>query len=284
MARKDWKRPPGRIEIQYREEIDRLLETYFDLPSAPTLGELTSRLVEWSQIDRVFLRYAEKVASSMITGVATHDFKNWRDAATHAMKGPRIYDLLRRDISGSVGATIRRQVRTNAELITSLPSKVAKETQDFIADQQQQGVRSTTIMRELRKRIPTASKAKIELLARTGVSSSETAVTRARAEDLSLDWYEWVTAGGIRVRPSHRIMNKVLVRWAEPPSPELLLGIKSSLGHYNAGNCPNCRCVALPLVQSDEVQWPHKVYISGRITLMTRPQFLRVAPGYRIAA
>ena len=277
-------KPTGRIEARYRAEIDRLLDQYFKVPEAAGLGEITARLVEWSQVDRVFRRYAERAASSMVTAVAAQNARSWREAATKSTKGPLIYQLLRREMAGPVGRVIRAQVARSAELITSVPAEVAASSQRFIAAEQMKGRRAGEIARELRVRIPTMSRAKAALLARTGSSTAETTVTRARSETLGMEWYEWQTSEDARVRLSHRKMDKVLVSWNDPPSPEALIGVKSTLGHYHAGQCPNCRCPALPLVSVDEVSWPHKVYNGGKIQWMTRAAFLRLAPRYRIAA
>jgi len=72
-------------------------------------------------------------------------------------------------------------------------------------------------------------------------------------------------------------MDEVLIKWSDAPSPEALIGVKSSLGKYHAGDCPNCRCYPEPVVNLDNIQWPAKVYSNGAITMMTRVQFERVA-------
>jgi SPP1 gp7 family putative phage head morphogenesis protein len=278
-----WKRPIT-IERRYRFEIDKLLDEYFRLPTAGGLGEITARLVEWSQVDRLFQAHAERAASSMVTGVAAHNAKNWRAAAQKATRGQKIFGLLNRELAGPVGAVIRERVRENAALIKSLPQRTARDVNAFIAKEQLAGRRSGDIARHLRSHLPDLTRSQVLRLARTETAKAETAVTRARAEHLSLDWYEWDTSEDARVRKSHRHMDRVLVRFSDPPAPEALIGIRSSLGHYHAGEAPYCRCGAYPLVAAEEVRWPHKVYMAGRITVMTRGQFLDVAPGYRIAA
>jgi SPP1 gp7 family putative phage head morphogenesis protein len=278
-----WKRP-GRMERQYREEIARLTDEYFKLPTTAGLGEITARLVEWGQVDAVFQRYAERAASSMVTMVAAQNLKNWRTAASKASRGAEIYATLKRELHGPVGATIRAQVRANADLISSIPKKVAREATAFIAAEQQKGVRSSTLVKALRAKMPELSRSRVEVIARTEVSKAETAVTRARAQHLRMDWYEWDTSGDARVRPSHKNMDLVLVNWNDAPSPEALIKVRSDLGKYHAGEAPNCRCLSVPLVSLDEVRWPHKVYTGGRIIRMTKPQFLAIAPGYRVAA
>jgi SPP1 gp7 family putative phage head morphogenesis protein len=116
----------------------------------------------------------------------------------------------------------------------------------------------------------------VQRLARTEVAKADTAITRVRAESIGLNWYEWQTSEDARVRKSHAKMNHVLVNFDDPPAPEQLIGQKSE-GHYNAGNIYNCRCPALPVLSLNLLQWPHKVYSQGRISVMSKKQFLLVS-------
>ena len=117
----------------------------------------------------------------------------------------------------------------------------------------------------------------IQLIARTETSKTSTALTRARSEELHLPAYVWRTSKDGRVRPSHRLMDGVICFWNDPPAPEALLGIKSTLGHYCCGDAPNDRCYPEPLLRLDAVSWPHKVFAGGSIQSMTRAAFAGVA-------
>jgi SPP1 gp7 family putative phage head morphogenesis protein len=126
-------------------------------------------------------------------------------------------------------------------------------------------------------RFPEITKARIAMLARTEVASTAESITQARAQNLGAKWYEWLSSEDSRVRPSHRKMDHVLVRWDDPPSPEALIGQKSRLGKYNVGRSPNCRCTGVPIIDLDEVTFPAKVYYRGSITRMGRAKFLALA-------
>ena len=119
----------------------------------------------------------------------------------------------------------------------------------------------------------------VQLIARTEVSKASTALTRARAEELNLPAYIWRTSKDARVRPSHRQMDGVICFWDDPPAPEALAGIKSTLGNYNCGDAPNDRCYPEPMLRFDQVTWVHKVCRGGRIQMMTRAAFSSLAGG-----
>jgi SPP1 gp7 family putative phage head morphogenesis protein len=138
------------------------------------------------------------------------------------------------------------------------------------------GRRASEIADDIRSRFSTGNKANVNLIARTEVSKTSTALTRARSEEIGLNCYIWRTSEDQRVRKSHDHMDGVIVFWRYPPSPEQLAG-ERSVGYYHAGEIFNCRCYPEPLISINDVQWPHKVYISGRIQSMTKSQFAALA-------
>jgi hypothetical protein len=68
----------------------------------------------------------------------------------------------------------------------------------------------------------------------------------------------------------------VLVSWRDPPSPEELAGEEKTYGKYHAGEIFNCRCEPLPLIEAEDVSWPHKVYTGGKIRMLGLKEFKRL--------
>lgn len=275
---------PTRLEEVYRREINRLLETYFSIPTTDTLGQITARLVEFGQAERFLQRFAMTQAKRMITQVRQYNAISWRQAATKSSNGKLIYRMLKRELDGPLGVHVDFLIRQNAELIKSVPVNVAEILSRHIQVRQIEGVRSEQIVKEIRKKLPDLMEFQIRRIARTEVAKADTAITRVRAQSIGLNWYQWETSEDQRVRKSHRKMDRVLVNWDDTPSPELLAG-EPSQGHYNAGNIYNCRCVALPIVRMDEITFPVRVYSGGKIKRLTRHQFLLLSGGQsRLAA
>jgi SPP1 gp7 family putative phage head morphogenesis protein len=131
-------------------------------------------------------------------------------------------------------------------------------------------------MRDLKPYMQHLKNFEIQRIARTEVAKADTAITRVRAESIGLNWYEWQTSQDARVRVSHRKMNQVLIDWNDPPSPEQLVK-EPSEGHYHAGNIYNCRCVALPVLSLNSLNWPRRVYHSGSLRLVSKNQFLQIS-------
>jgi len=202
--------------------------------------------------------------------------RSWRQAASRSQGSVRLYHLLNTELQGGVGARISQLRRENAKYITSLPSGVALQLVEELGRATAQGARPETISKMARKRFPALLRSRVNLIGRTEAAKANAALTRARAESLGLPWYIWLSSRDQRTRQSHKKMDNVLVAYNDPPSPEALIGERSTLGTYNAGECPNCRCTQAVMLTLDDVNWPHRVYSHGKITTMTRAQFSAV--------
>lgn len=220
-----------------------------------------------------FNSFVYSAVRRMVTPIAIQNMKTWRKAAKKSTKNPYLYKLLMREINNELKNDINIQIEENANLIKTLPTDVAKKVTKDIEEMALKGMRASEIAKVIREQTDKHSRASAKLIARTEVSKTTTALTKARCDNLDLHWYVWRTAeDGDRVRKSHRIMEGVLVNWNEPPSPEALAGEKS-VGNYHAGNIWNCRCYPEPLIEIDDISWPHKVYTNGKIQIMGKMQF-----------
>lgn len=220
-----------------------------------------------------FNSFVYSAVRRMVTPIAVQNMRTWRMAAKKATRNPGLYRMLMSEINQGLKSDIEIQIEENASLIKTLPTDVAKKVTKDISDMALKGMRASEIAKVIREQTDKHSRASAKLIARTEVSKTTTALTKARCDNLDLHWYVWRTMeDGDRVRKSHRIMEGVLVNWNEPPSPEALAGEKS-VGNYHAGNIWNCRCYPEPLIEIDDISWPHKVYANGKIQTMGKMQF-----------
>lgn len=223
-----------------------------------------------------FNSFVYSAVRRMVTPIAVQNMRIWRMAAKKATKNPGLYRMLMSEINQGLKSDIEIQIEENASLIKTLPTDVAKKVTKDISDMALKGMRASEIAKVIREQTDKHSRASAKLIARTEVSKTTTALTKARCDNLDLHWYVWRTMeDGDRVRKSHRIMEGVLVNWNEPPSPEALAGEKS-VGNYHAGNIWNCRCYPEPLIEIDDISWPHKVYTNGKIQTMGKMQFEQI--------
>jgi SPP1 gp7 family putative phage head morphogenesis protein len=285
MTRDDWQ-PSERIEGAYRESLKKLMNAFISIITPLDLASpeaILKALYDFYGSD-FFKEQAYAAASRMITGLFHDGAKDWREAARMGMRGRMIHEGLLTEMRGPVGDRVRALITENARLITSFGQmrigkgrNLTKQIVDFVQAEQMKGRRSSAIAWDLMRQYPKVAEGKINLIARTEVSKSATALTQARSESLGLNYYVWRSTKDGRVRPAHWLMNRVVVPWADPPAPEALRGVQSTLGEYHAGNCPNCRCYPEPLIRLDQVKWPCRVYHNDRLQPMTRVRFQRIS-------
>lgn len=221
-------------------------------------------------------RFLISSVKRMVTGLNQGNSRTWREAAKKATQGKMLYHALMEELNKGTNRIIENQIIENVSLIKTLPMDVADKVVRDVEEATFKGKRAEEIAKLIRKKTYQHARASARLIARTEVSKTTTALTKARSQELDLNWYVWRTAlDGDRVRKSHRFMEGVLVNWNEPPSPEQLVGEKN-VGYYHAGNIWNCRCYPEPLISIDDVTWPHKVYSNGTVKKLSKQQFLQL--------
>lgn len=271
------------IEAEYRRAIQRLLLRALHIPEHATIEEILEKISLLAGNAPLLQRIGNLLSAHMVTQTATANARSWREAAMEASRGREIYVALQQEMRGPVGLRVREIVSENAELISSIPAKIRESVNLEIAGLEREGLRANEIVKHLRQRVPQLTKTRAALIARTETGKAAEALTQARSEELGIPAYVWETSRDQRVRPSHRILQGVLCFWDDPPAPEELAHEHSTLGHYGAGQAPNCRCTALPVLRAEALSWPHKLYAHGRIRYVTLRQF-REFSGLRIAA
>jgi SPP1 gp7 family putative phage head morphogenesis protein len=268
--------PPRRIEEEYRRLINRLFTKHLPLSDLITPESVLRAFANLSRNEGVLNALAGGIANRMVTHLRNANARSWRAAAAEASRGRHIFEALETELHTSVGARVEQLIAENARLISSIPDKVRAEVNHEISRLQLQGLRPEVVSDYLRRRIPRITRERAALIARTETGKAATALTQARSEDLGVEWYQWQTAEDQRVRPAHKLMDGVLVRWNDPPSPELLAHLRST-GSYPPGGTFNCRCVALPLISLSVISWPARVYRTGSIYRMSRARFVDLA-------
>lgn len=178
--------------------------------------------------------WANSVASRMIADVSR------RDAAAWAKHGRMIGQALRKEIEEApTGAAMRQSLAEQVQYITSIPREAAERLHKLVIEGMPKGMRASEIAAEI-MRSGEVAKSSAMRLARTGVSSAATALTKARAEHIGSEGYIWRTSRDADVRKSHREMEGKFVPWKNPPT---LDGFTAHCGQF-----ANCRCFPEPQI------------------------------------
>lgn len=107
-----------------------------------------------------------------------------------------------------------------------------------------------------------------KLIARTETAKLQTEITRTRATNLGSVAYIWRSSKDRRTRPSHKEMDGVIVFWRPDSQKPLRDNMRGDAGEF-----PNCRCDAEPIVDIDDiVNSRYKVYDyrTDKITSMSK--------------
>jgi hypothetical protein len=177
---------------------------------------------------------------------------------------------------------IRNQVDEKANLFKSIPIELANSLIPHVNQWALEGKTSKGIFDDLKLKLPDLLDYQIRRIARTEISKTLTDITEFKCGQGNINIYQWKASGGERgdgrTRKSHRKMADILVMWGDPPAPEDLFPTygkngrryKNTLGHYHAGCCPNCRCVAMPVVSLSDIEFPARIYSNGAIHKITK--------------
>ena len=289
MNQSDLWTPARRIEQAFARALRRLARRLNAIVKGlRDSRQIIAALKRYAQ-SKEFRQFAEAVAMKMVTGLFKDMGRTWRQAAAAHGMGRELYQALMQELrTGRKGERLDELITDTTYRIKTIPEDIGKEVAAYVERETLKGRRASDIEREIAKMFPEHSKAKAELIARTQVSYAQTNLIRVRAESIGLKWYCWRAVGGGkgdgRTRSSHRQMSGVIVNWNDPPAPEDLFPrytksgrpYRNTLGHYHAGQCPNCRCYPEVIVDLDLTTWPARVYRNGRITTMTRRQFEQI--------
>lgn len=276
MTYKDWKRIKT-VEKEYLNTLLKLVKIFKKI--ANSSGSDQQKYIDSMNNFQNSMQYEKFINSAVKRMVLPLDVGNqrtWREAAKKATKGKFLYRLLMDELKQGTGQIIQKQVMENVLLIKTLPNDVAQKVVNDIAENALKGARAESTEKIIKDKTDQHARASARLIARTETAKTMSALTKARCEQLGLRWYIWRTAlDGTRVRPSHRIMEGVLVNWNNPPAPEELVGEKSE-GHYHAGNIWNCRCYSEPVLELEDIRFPARVYYNGQIVMMNKSEFEQI--------
>lgn len=254
-----------KAEAKYQRQIDRVFQeieiALMGLATAEEISRALLRIASSPQFDEL----CRQAAGQMATMLAVGQKSTWRAAAAASSQGRRIYKALMKETTNTaLGQTISDIVAQNARLIRTVPQSMAGKLSELARKREFEGVRPEAITREVMKKAKHLKEYEARRIARTESAKASTALVQARAESLELPFYIWRTARDQRVRRQHEKLNDVICRWSDPPDPEALAGQKS-YGSYHPGGIFNCRCIALPIVDLEDIKFPAKVHISGHI-------------------
>ena len=215
---------------------------------------------------KIFSRLADLMAERMATASLAGARKTWRHAAAESTKGREIHAAIKKETSEpAVQAALSAILDENSRLIRTVPPDMAKKLSRYAYELHQKGIRPEEIAAGMTKMAPHLTQAQVRRIARTEAAKAASMITEARCESLGVEWYIWRSCQDERTRRAHLKMTGILCRWNDPPNPEKLFREKYTYNAYHPGGIFNCRCIALPVIDKEDVQFPCKAHVGGKI-------------------
>jgi len=224
-------------EAQYARQLRKIAQHVGDIINGFPAGDPSSV----TPIDYALQQYADlitpwarQVASTMIEDVNLRDKSMWADISKQLSAG------LRRELQNTtVGDLTSALLSEQVTLIRSIPLEAAQRVHELTLTGLTDSTRASEIAREIR-RSGQVSASRANLIARTEVSRTASALTEARARYVGSEGYIWRIVGDKDTRDSHYKMRNKFVYWDKPPTLDNLTG--------HAGCLPNCRCYPEPVL------------------------------------
>jgi len=220
----------AKILFGVAKEIGKLIKGY-----APTDILQAERLrAALRQYSDIIGPWALKISFDVLNDVDRQDKATWQ-AHSNQMSVALKQELL----NAPTGDLFQQLMKEQVGLIKSIPIQAADRVHKLVSENLYQGQRAESIMEKILQ-TEKVSESRAKLIARTEIARASTKLLEARAQHVGSDGYIWRTAKDLIVRPSHKKMNGVFVKWSEPPTLDKMTG--------HAGCLPNCRCYADPVL------------------------------------
>ena len=154
---------------------------------------------------------------------------------------------------------IRRWIAENVLLIKSIPSETLGNMREIILGSYLKG----SSIRDIQKAIQetyNVSKRKAQLLARDQVATLNAQLTKAQQTDAGCKKYRWSDSRDGRVRDCHKALNGKVFSWDNPPEMwyETKRGRVYTGRRCHPGEDYCCRCVAIPVFDTESIDVPMK--------------------------
>lgn len=145
---------------------------------------------------------------------------------------------------GPIATEMEKAARANVALITSIPEQYFDRLRAVIEAGWSGGRRWEEVARDVAE-VGDITDNRAALIARDQTSKMNAAFNEVRQTALGIEEYSWSGSLDARERDSHKAMEGKRLRWDSPPT------VDDEPVH--PGEAINCRCVAIPIVNLDEM-------------------------------
>lgn len=145
---------------------------------------------------------------------------------------------------------LEKWISDNVDLISTIPSEFLDDMKKIVLDGYLNGKTVSKIAKEIQHTYGT-TKSHARLIAKDQTGKLNAKITQYQQQSCGVNKYKWRTAGDGRVRDDHKDLNGKIFDWDHPPVVDQKKGRRA-----HPGEDYNCRCVAIPVFDFDELDLP----------------------------
>lgn len=149
-------------------------------------------------------------------------------------------------------AALRAWAKEGTDLISTVGQEIVAGLDEHIADAARRGVLTADLRQIVAERLGVGQR-HAHLIARTEIARLNSQITESTQKAAGITRYKWRSSRDQRTRERHRELDGTEHDWANPPEGAGPYGEPA-----HPGQSPNCRCVAIPVVDlgDDEDEKP----------------------------
>ncbi len=229
-------------------QIDRLIKFTLNsgMPVVQAQAEIRKALESYS---KQIGPWAENKARLIFRTISKFEEEEWMQL------GRKLERNLKKEFNNStIGTAVDLFMSEQVKLIQDIPLGAARRIQNLAENAVITGERPESLIEKI-MHTGQVTRSRAQLIARTTIASTATALTKIRSEHVGSTHYTWRTCGDGDVRESHKHMNGKVIAWSAEPEVE-------PGKFYHAGCFPNCRCWAAPIL--DQIAWQTSSFRAGK--------------------
>jgi uncharacterized protein with gpF-like domain len=261
--------PPDKLERQYQTQIIKVLRYWLPVKHKGVSSAIWLNEVATLTSKHAFKSDLTNLAASFIKKVEDSNKIAWRKLVRESSRTQYADGLINRHRNSN----LKLKLESNVKNLVKLPSVVASQLKK---ESETENIELNDLSK---RRFSDVLLTKINLEARTQINSTNSLVTQSRSNVVGSEYFIWSARLDRLSRFSHRALNGVIVSWKSLPNPETLAGVKSFLGNYAPGDCPNCRCSPTPIMKLADVFDKNSIvrfHLNGAILQINRAQFIKI--------
>jgi SPP1 gp7 family putative phage head morphogenesis protein len=232
--------PPKSNTLKYERELKKVARMTAHIIEAHTDGD---KIISPAAMAQALELYAQTITpwANLISAKATAKvaIQNEKD---FLKQSKRLGEELKNEYSRlKIAEKVKMLQQKQSALIKSIPTEAGERARKIAQEALLAGKRPAVAAAELAAS-GTVTSSRAVLIARTEMQWASSVLTKTRAELVGADQYIWRTSDDSHVRPSHAEVSNKVFNFDNPPT-------LSDGTTGNAGEFPNCRCWAEPIIE-----------------------------------